>query len=230
MTTQEFSDEFDTILNSYIVSNAFGQVDNPLSFDEYEKSVFLTKAQEEVVITIYSGRNNLGLSFESTEEARKYLDNIVKTKYDVEKLEEKGLTTKSYIYKLPQDLWFIIYEDVTIDDTKIGCANKENISVIPITHDEYHRIKENPFRRANKRKVLRLDLADNLTELISEYNISAYNIRYLAHPSPIILEDLPENLKINNENKAQTCVLNSSIHKMILDRAVALAIASRSHK
>lgn len=42
MTTQEFSSEFDILYNN-IMSNAAP------GLDEYEKSVFLTKAQEEIL-------------------------------------------------------------------------------------------------------------------------------------------------------------------------------------
>ena len=37
MTTEEFSNEFDIILQSYSVKNEFGQ-QNPIAFDEYEKA------------------------------------------------------------------------------------------------------------------------------------------------------------------------------------------------
>jgi len=44
MTTKEFSDEFDTLLDSYRVVNSFGNTSSDVSInlDEYEKSVFLT--------------------------------------------------------------------------------------------------------------------------------------------------------------------------------------------
>ena len=51
MTTQEFSDGFDTLLNSFGNTLTFGST---LTFDEYEKSVFLTKAQESIVIELSS--------------------------------------------------------------------------------------------------------------------------------------------------------------------------------
>ena len=50
MTTEEFSNEFDTLLNSYSNTEGFGKTTNTIELDEYEKSVFLTKAQEDVVI------------------------------------------------------------------------------------------------------------------------------------------------------------------------------------
>ena len=66
MTPTEFSTEFDILYNN-LASNAAP----PLN--EYEKSVFLTKAQLDIVVELYSGRNQLGLYFESSEEARTYL-------------------------------------------------------------------------------------------------------------------------------------------------------------
>ena len=47
MTTEEFSNEFDALLNSYSTTE---ETPNTIELDEYEKSVFLTKAQEDVVI------------------------------------------------------------------------------------------------------------------------------------------------------------------------------------
>lgn len=43
MTNQEFSNEFDTLLNSYSKDTQFGKVDS-FALDEYEKSQFLTTA------------------------------------------------------------------------------------------------------------------------------------------------------------------------------------------
>ena len=78
MTTEEFSNEFDTLLNSYSNTALFGKPSN-IELDEYEKSIFLTKAQEEIIINIYNGKNSFKDSFERTEEIRRYLSNLIKT-------------------------------------------------------------------------------------------------------------------------------------------------------
>ena len=44
MTTEEFSNEFDVLLNSYITINQ-----DSFKLDEYEKSVLLTESQEAVI-------------------------------------------------------------------------------------------------------------------------------------------------------------------------------------
>ncbi len=41
--------------------------------------LFLTNAQEEIVIDMYNGKNPFGDSFERTEEIRRYLSTLIKT-------------------------------------------------------------------------------------------------------------------------------------------------------
>ena len=63
-------------------------------------------------------------------------------------------------------------------------------------------------------------------ELVSIADIGQYIIRYLVKPNPIVLEDLP-NESIDGVNTAQTCQLNPSLHREILDRAVRLALMTK---
>ena len=52
---------------------------------------------------------------------------------------------------------------------------------------------------------------------------------YLSNPSPIILVDLPNGLTINNKSEKSTTIETSeSIHREILDKAVQLAIQSKT--
>lgn len=167
-----------------------------MSFDEYEKSVFLTKTQEEIAEGLYTGKI-LGDSFEDTEQLRRYLAHLVKTAILPCRVAPKGLSDKSVFAVLPDDVWFITYESVILDGDS-PCTNGKEIQVIPTTQDEYHRIKGNPFRKPNSRKVLRLDVDKSMVELISEEDIRSYLVRYLSRPEPIILVDLPDELTINN--------------------------------
>lgn len=226
MTNEEFSNEFDTLLNSYSKTDTFGKV-TTLALDEYEKSIFLTKAQEDIVLDIYKGINFP--SFEESEESRRYLDSLIKSKI-LEKVEnDKGVynSNNSFFFTLPDDLLFITYEEATLNDNNL-CNNNSIVMVVPTMQDEYHRIKNNPFRNANNNRVLRLDLGNTTVELISKYNISRYFIRYLSKPSPIILSTLPKDLSINSIQTKTECKLNSLLHRPILERAVKLALASKS--
>ena len=209
MTTEEFSNEFDTLLNSYLVTGEFGKVENlsTIKLDEYEKSVFLTRAQEEIIISFYNGKNPFRDSFEKTEEIRRYLSSLVKTYTTTDKKTGyTGLSNTSIFFELPEDLWFITYESVSIEDDK-ECIDGKEVLVVPVSQDEYYRISKNPFR--------------------SKYNINIYLVRYITKPNPIILINLPNNLSINNISIKTECKLNTAIHRTILERAVKLAIFSR---
>lgn len=225
MTNEEFSNGFDTLINSYASSEAFGYSQNPLNFDEYEKSIFLTKSQEEIVEGLYTGKI-LGDSFESTEQLRRYLSDLVKTAILPCEKASKGLSENSVFAILPDDIWFITYEAVRLHSEN-PCLNGKEIRVIPTTQDEYHRTKDNPFKRPNLRKALRLDIDNQRVEIISEETVQDYLVRYLSRPEPIVLLDLPDGLSINNISKETNCKLNPGIHRMILDVAVNMAIRSR---
>ena len=225
MTIEEFSNEFDVLLNSYAANNPFGTGQGPTQLDEYEKSILLTEAQEGIVKDLYNGRLT-GEGFESTEEQRRSLDNLVKT-IEPTALDNttKGLSSNSRFFQLPSDVWFITYESVLLSDDSLGCKNNINADVIPVRQDEYHSIKNNPFRGPSDKRVLRIDTGSSVIELISKYNIQSYFIKYLSKPKPIILEDITnDNLSINGETQKMDCELNSILHRTILERAVALAI------
>lgn len=225
MTTEELSNEFDVLINSYSNLESFGAIQNPLNFNDYEKSVFLTKAQEDVVEGLYTGKIT-GDSFESTEQMRRYLAPLVKTEELPCISDSKGLSDKSVFVILPKDLLFITYESVTLNGDN-PCINDKQIQVVPVTQDEYHRVKGNPFRGANSRRVLRLDVNESTIELISKEQIKNYLVRYLSRPEPIILLDLPKELTINERREKTECKLNPGIHRMILEVAVNMAIKSR---
>lgn len=223
MTNKEFSDGFSTLLNS------FGITPN-ITLDEYEKSTFLTNAQEQLIIDIYSGRNIIyGKSFEQTEEIRRYLSNLVETYETSTKVTGKlGLSQDSVFFEIPQDTWFITYEVAFLKDSRLGCLDGIEASVVPLPQDDLYRAKDNPFRGPSKDRVLRLDIKSDLAELISKYNVDKYLMRYISQPTPIILVDLPDELSINGISTESECELNPVVHRAILERAVQLAIISKT--
>lgn len=229
MTTQEFSNEFDTLLNSYSTVPPYGDENKlDITLDEYEKSVFLTKAQEEIVVESYTGKNQFGESFERTEEIRRYLSDLVKTVVLSEKLTgHVGLSKTSMFFQLPEDVWFITYESATLKDERLGCLDGEEATIVPVTQDEYYRIAKNPFRGPSKGRAVRLDIGDRVIEVISDYNIDKYLVRYLSRPKPIVLVDL-SNISVNGVKVRTECELNPVIHRAILERAVRLAIISKT--
>lgn len=231
MTLTEFSNEFDYILDSY---RRFKDFDNKeeldsIEFNEYEKSIFLTKAQEQLVLDLYQNNLSDQYSFEKTELLRRSLNELVST-VELTELEQIDnlvkLSPKSKLFQLPQNLWLITYEQAIITNNSQQCNSELTALVIPTTQDQIYKKLKNPFRGVSKTRVLRLDISDKIIELISEYPISKYIVRYISKPSPIILEDLGE-LTIDGQNGPLECKLSSIVHRDILNIAVDLAISSR---
>lgn len=233
MTIDEFSNSFDTLLSSYAPIFNFGEEASKqtITLDEYEKSVLLTKAQEEIVLSLYNGKNPYGEAFEGTEELRRYLSNLITEKYLKPITNTSGtplgLESKSKFFTLPEDLWFITLESVVVDNSK--CGAETIMKVYPVKQDEYQVIRDNPFRGANDRRALRLDLSEGNVEIICKYMITIYYIRYIKKIPPIILEDLPNDLTIEGKSEASNCILHEALHQKILDRAVQLALQSRGY-
>lgn len=225
MTIEEFSNEFDVLLNSYAANNPFGVGQSLTQLDEYEKSILLTESQESIVRDLYNGKLT-GDGFESTEEQRRNLDSLVNTiELTSKNISKPKMSDNSEFFQLPPDVWFITYESALLSDESLGCKNNIRADVIPVRQDEYHNIKNNPFRGPSDKRVLRIDTGSSVIELISKYTIQSYFVKYLSKPKPIILQDITdENLSINGETKRMGCELNTVLHRTILERAVALAI------
>ena len=225
MTIEEFSDEFDVLLNSYAANNSLSAGQGLTQLDEYEKSILLTEAQESIVRDLYNGKLT-GDGFESTDEQRRNLDSLVNTlELPSEDISKPKMSDNSKFFQLPSDVWFITYESVLLSNESLGCKNNTRADVIPVRQDEYNSIKNNPFRGPSDKRVLRIDTGSSIVELISKYTIQSYFIKYLSKPKPIILQNIiNENLSINGETKRMGCELNTVLHRPILERAVSLAI------
>lgn len=231
MNTSEFKYEFDISWNNIMSNQAPG-------LSDYEKSIFLTQSQEAIVKSIYNG--TLTNPFESTEDARSYLSTLVLQGYPTKITHQSDyphITNNTILYSLNdiKDIkgaglpkpWFITYEGVIFGQSGRCSAGEEGI-VKPVTQDMFWETKRNPFRKDNERKVLRLTFSNNdnndLAELVTDYSIDKYFIRYIRKPKPIILTDLTDmNVTIDGEKQEQTCELNDNLHRIILDNAVKLA-------
>lgn len=217
MTNQEFSNEFDILYNNIASNQAPG-------LDIYEKSVYLTLAEEKLALSFYNGKNPSLESFEKTEELRRYLSTLVRTEEIVPEDPSAPVVT------LPEDLWFITSEMVKFASNEDKCAAGKTATVVPVSQDDFQKIMENPFKGPNLRRVLRLDIEDNQVELISKYKIAKYTVRYLEYISPIILDDLDDGLTINGEDNETECAFPEGLHRTILELAVNLAAATYKSK
>lgn len=218
MTREEFSAEFDLLYNNIMSNIAPG-------LTEYEKSVFLTQAQEQIITDIYSGQYK-GEPFENSEEVRVYLKSLIQTavKTDLVKFDSELPDNYQYHYKVKLDapnLWFVVLESVIFSEG-CPCTKGKKVVVKPVTYDTYWSISRNPFKGPNQNRVLKVTRSKNLIELISEYGIDKYLLKYISRPVPIILQDLID-ASINGKINASGCDLPNVLHRAILVRAVQIA-------
>ena len=229
MTITEFSNEFDIAYNSIATNSAPG-------IDLYEKSVYLTKAQLEIVKNYYDSLSNRKRKgFENTEKRRVDLKELIKDFKSTSPFSSTlAIHSSSKFFNIPNDTFIIINERVKISSE--DCANGTTINVKPVTHDEFNIQINNPFKAPDKDVAWRMDISkisnNFVVEILSPYNILGsleYQLRYLKYPNPIILGDLTtsypsENLSIDGVTGPSSSELNSEIHREIIDRAVEIAL------
>ena len=230
MTNQEFRNEFNISYNSIASMSA-------PSIDDYELSVYLTKAQIEIIKNYYdplSNRKQKG--FEATEKRRRDLNQLVKDyKTSTTITNSSNINSEAKFYIVPDDLFLIVNEKAKIISE--DCYNNKTLTIKPISYDEYDIQIDNPFEKPNEKVAWRLDISNvnnsKVVEIISPYNILGtleYQIRYIKYPKPIIITNLntafpSDNLTIDGISAETPCELNIEICREILDRAVLLALA-----
>lgn len=225
MTTQEFSSEFDILYNN-IMSNAAP------GLDEYEKSVFLTKAQEEILKNYFNPKGNkYQEGFDDNEKRQIDFSSLVTviTIPSYSNSQYIRMDDRSLLFLMPNDMLFALNEVCEITENNINRL----VNVVPISFIEYSRLISKPYKRPLKNQCWRLISSssekDRVFELILPFGSivpGSYRIRYISRPAPIILVDLSTEypgLSINGITSVTECELDPSIHYEILQRAVELA-------
>ena len=224
MTLQEFSIEFDLLYNNISSNQAPG-------LTEYEKSVFLTQAQEAIILDLYKGAG--GDSFETTEEVTRYLSSLVKgcsLKEISTPNNRPALGGYSAVeYNLPEDLMYITFQSGDIEDYD---ENSRIVNVVPISQNDLYKTLNNPFKRPNDSRILSSSEGGKLI-VYSDCSINDIYIKYLSFPHPIILYSIDdastssadeEGLTIRGKSDSQEVTwLPESLHNQILVRAVQIA-------
>lgn len=215
MTATEMSLAFDRLYDNIMSNQAPG-------LNEYEKSCFLSEAQEALVSTLCE-------QYETVEGMRDTLAPLLKTvTVQGSILEDGAITEYSYLFELPTDIWYKCWEGAVLSDAELYCrgSHRRSVEVVPCRHNDLARTVASPFRGPNERRVLRVDCGDGLVELISKYEVDSYTLRYVSKPSPIIIESLSSTeLTINGETDQKDCVLPEKLHMSIVEAAVLKAKA-----
>lgn len=210
MDIQEFYNEFNLVYNNLASNQAPG-------LDKYEISVYLTKAEELYVDTLYA-------EFEKSEDARRKLTPIVVTaKLNPITIASNKIIYPDYTttYEPLDDVRYIINEQVVLGNTNDGCTRNLRLKVQPILHDEIDSVVNNPYK-FNNRRALRLD-TDNYIEILTKVKpVSYYQIRYLKNPDPIILDDFDEEINGRNHITLEGS-LPKETHRKIVEIAAKMA-------
>lgn len=225
MTTQEFSNEFDVLYNNIMSNQAPG-------LDEYEKSVFLTKAQSEILKNYFNPKGNkYGQGFDESAKRQIDFSTLITVAKPSQQTSVEGYVKfddRSKLYKMPKDILFMLNETgiSTVDGVK------RLISIIPMNYEEYARLMSKPWKQPLKNQGWRLFQstggADFISEVVIKYDstLTDYKIRYVKRPKPIILANLADeysNVSIEGINTITECELDPILHPEILQRAVELA-------
>lgn len=175
MTTTEFSNEFDILYNNISSNQAPG-------LDEYEKSVFLTKAQDELVKAYFNPltvKTNQG--FDASSKRQYDFSTLIKTaSIDLNSIQvtnSEGTTSvkpikdtsnlikkidfRSELCGLPSDVFLIVNEILEFNTIQKESSPPKitpftSFSVIPISYTDYTRIMLKPYHYPVKRSAWRL--------------------------------------------------------------------------
>lgn len=255
MTTSEFSNAFDTLLSSYNTRADFGEgaSKREIVLDEYEKSVFLTQAQDIVIKSYFdSSTNSQGQGIDDSTRRQVDFSSLI-TVASPSKLEAVATTAeegessgegteppttqptlmsfddRGVLYKLPSNILIMLNE-------KVKSGNR-NYVVVPINYAEYDRLMSKAYGQPLKKQCWRLFQNVSGIDITSEIiptegvTVSDYRIRYIRRPRPIILTNLSlehqESLEIDGISAVTECELNPIVHMDILNKAVELALASK---
>ena len=234
MTTQEFSNAFDTLLNSYASRGQFGEqaASSEIVLDEYEKSILLTQAQDFIVKSYFDRTlNNQGQGFDDTTRRQVDFSSLVTVGVPtIDSLTTSKFDERGILYKMPTNILVVLNEKVK--------AGTETLVVVPINYKEYDRQMSKAYSQPLKKQCWRLFQSptgiDLLSELIPKEStvITDYKIRYIRRPKPIILTNLDfadsqEDLSIDGIKVVTECELNPIVHMDILNKAVEFALSTR---
>lgn len=149
MTIQEMSTEFDVLYNNITSNQAPG-------LNEYEKSVFLTKAQSQLVNEYFNSRTDgFGGGYDGSQKRQYDFSGLIRTEklYNVNTFksrvdQDERLDKRSQVFLFPTNYYLAVNEIIS--------DGKWQYSVIPIDYAEYGRLMMKPYSFPVKRSAWRL--------------------------------------------------------------------------
>ena len=202
MTAQEFSSEFDLLYNNVSSNQAPG-------FTEYEKSIFLTKAQDEIIKNYFTNVQGGNKYQQGIEDSRKrYADFstlLTIAELSAETAKVTPFDERGKIFKFPDGstnpkVMIIITEIFkTALAESANTKDLESYQVIPLKFDEYIRLMSKPSSDPLKKQVWKLmgnsESGNGSIEIVPHWKdkdnkTNKLVLKYIRKPYPIILDDL----------------------------------------
>lgn len=219
MTVNEFSNQFDLLYNNITSNQAPG-------LNEYEKSVFLTKAQDEIVKNYFeasSQGNTVKKGFDDTILRQMDFSDLMSGKeYQDGIIGESVIDPRAIVYDIPKDdnVYIVVNESLHLMDDNGTVKGVRQI--VPLSYLEYSRLMLKPFKQPIKNQAWRLitrgrrgeldafhDIPDNgSTPIKTRVEIITTNADLNRYTGNIVL-DLPEvNKDFENVDIQKDIVIN----------------------
>lgn len=232
MNNKEFSDQFDVLYNNITSNQAPG-------LNEYEKSVFLTKAQSELVKNYFVPEGNPHQKgFDGNQKRQMDFSLLMRTFSGTPKNNGKNgnIDPRALIYQLPNDILYIVNESLNyLSATFDVLAIRQ---VVPLDYEEYLRLMSKPYKEPVKYQAWRLmskalvytsssgtskgmapvidvivTSSDKKKYINEDQSRASYVLRYVKKPRPIILTDFSdsfgEDISIDGYDGSETDYSNS---------------------
>jgi hypothetical protein len=226
MTTKEFDLEFDVLYDNVTSGKAPG-------LNAYEKSLFLTKAQDQILKNYF---NPLGNKYQEgySDSVKRTVDfsNIMKSVSISGRIGVDTTYKNTMIYDQPDDIFLPV-------SFNLRNADGKELQVRHVKEDELTRLFSKPYKEPFKGQAYKIDNSTTTKTyeiIVGRAGINddyILHVRYIRVPSPIILTDFEEYervlgiedgyLILRGLRTVSECELDPLIHDEILDRAVNLA-------
>ena len=149
MTNSEFSNEFDVLYQNITSNQAPG-------LDEYEKSVFLSKAQDEIVKSYFDPKTNKPQEgFDGSEKRQIDFSMLIVT----EAVHEATVSSTplfplqhTKLFNIPDRILMFINESLAVERDGVPTY----LTVVPLDYKEYNRLMSKPYKRPLKNQAWRI--------------------------------------------------------------------------
>ena len=202
-------------------------------YDDRHISYLLTEAQWRVFISKYNPlADKYQKGFEGSEQRRRDLEQLIKSStITTQSSSQTGVHPGGVFIDLPTDFLYSIEEAVKLSNVATESWVK------PVRHDEFLSNINNPYKKPYKNLVWRMDFSradygedggdsftgrtPKRTEIILPfgYTLTHYRVRYLSIPPDIVCNEF-------QPADQRHCVLDETLHREIVDEAVAIAKAA----